>query len=355
MKISTVSVKASSLMLIAFCLVGSMTVGCSADWVYLYSIEELTQRADVILVGRVESIINCPDLDNVPYWSRQVQVSVELYLKHFMESTNVTIIADGATFRNNTYGASGNAPEFEEYERVLLFLEEGVNGFYKVLMGSQGKFTIVNDTAISEMGQVIENVRGFTETDINYRRMVEEADFIVVGNVMRIHGTRYVYVTIAVEEYVTNPQNYSEITLSAREAVVGFKSIGVNVSTLSNSDLFEVGERVLVFVERTGHSFWVLHGVVGKYRVWGNPNISLARRKVIDGWYVVPDFRYRTVIYSNVTAANSGGGGARTNPESISHDAALPGPKPSLIWPNIILSVVIVSLLVLVIWRKLKT
>jgi len=298
MKISMVSVKASAVMLITLCLIGSLTVGCSADWVYLYSIEELTQRADVILVGRVESIINCPDLDNVPYWSRQVQVSVELYLKHFMESTNVTIIADGATFRNNTYGASGNAPEFEESERVLLFLEEGVNGFYKVLMGSQGKFTIVNDTAMSEMRQVIENVRGFTETDIKYRRMVEEADFIVVGNVTGIHGTSYVYVTIAVEEYLTKPQNYSEITLSARDAVVGFKHVGVNVSTLSNSDLFEVGERVLVFVEAQEPRLWVLDGEAGKYTVieeW--PPYIRGFREVVDGWSTAPEWKPRMVHY----------------------------------------------------------
>lgn len=296
MKISTVSVKASAVMLITLSLVGSLTVGYSTDWLYLYSIGEMTQRADVILIGRVESVINCPDLDNVPYWSRQVQVSVELYLKHFMESTNVTIIANGATFRNNTYGASGNAPEFEESERVLLFLEEGVNGFYKVLMGSQGKFTIVNDTAVSEPGLVIENVRGFTETDIKYRMMVEEADFIVVGNVTGIHGTSYVYVTIAVEEYVTNPQNYSEITLSAREAVVGFKRVGPNVSALSNSDLFEVGERVFVFVERQGPRLWVLDGEVGKYTVideW--PPYIRSHHGILDGWSTAPEWKPRMV------------------------------------------------------------
>ena len=296
MKISTVSVKASALMLIAFCLFGSLTAGCSADWSYLYSVEEMTQRADVILVGNVESIINCPNLNNVPYWSRQVQVSVELYLKHFMESTNVTIIADGATFRNNTYGASGNAPEFEESERVLLFLEEGVNGFYKVLMGSQGKFTIVNDTAVSEPGLVIENVRGFTETDIKYRRMVEEADFIVVGNVTRMHGTNYVYVTIAVEEYVTKPQNLTEITLSVRDAVVGFGRVGGNVSAISNSDLFEVGERVFVFVERRGPRLWVLDGLAGKYTVieeW--PPYIRSHYGILDGWSTAPGWKPRMV------------------------------------------------------------
>ena len=145
MKISTISVKASAVALIALCLAGSLTVGCSADWTYLYSVEEMTQRADVILVGRVESIIHSPFLKDVTFMHWEVLVSVERYLKHFMESRNVTVIVEGAIF-----GASSIAPEFEEYERVLLFLKERGDGFYEVLGDSQGKFTIENDTAMSE-------------------------------------------------------------------------------------------------------------------------------------------------------------------------------------------------------------
>jgi len=102
----------------------------------------MTQMADVILVGRVESILHSPTLQDVPYMHRQIQVSVDVYLKHFMNSTNVTVIVEGATFGNKGYGISSIAPEFEESERVLLFLKEGVNGFYEVLGDSQGKFTI---------------------------------------------------------------------------------------------------------------------------------------------------------------------------------------------------------------------
>ena len=162
MKVSTVSVRASAVMLITLCLVGSLTVGCSADWTYLYSVEEMTQRADVILVGRVESIIHSPFLKDVPFMHRRVLVSVERYLKHFMKSRNVTVIVEGAVFGDIGYGISSISPEFEESERVLLFLKEGVDGFYEVLGDSQGKFTIVDDTAMSEQGRVIESVRGFT-------------------------------------------------------------------------------------------------------------------------------------------------------------------------------------------------
>jgi hypothetical protein len=302
MKLSTASVKASVGMLITLCLVGSLTVVCSADWLYAraYSIEEMTQLADVILVGRVESILHFPTLKNVPYMHRQVQVSVDVYLKHFMNSTAVTILVEGATFGNRGYGGSIDAPEFEESERVLLFLKEGVHGFYEVLGDSQGKFTIKNYTAMSELGLEIEKVRGLTETDISYRRMIEEADFLIVGNVTKIHEASFVNVTIAVEEYLTNPQNYSEITLSARDAVVGFKRVGVKTSTLSNSDLFEVGERVFVFVEKQGSRFWVLDGEAGKYTVVDErPSYIHSSQGIINGWNTAPGWNPRIVYHSD--------------------------------------------------------
>jgi len=160
---------------------------------------------------------------------------------------------------------------------------------------------------MSEQGLVIENVRGLNETDIIYGRMIEEADFIIVGNVTRIHGTSFVYVTIAVEEYLTNPQNYSEVTLSARDAVVGFKRVGVNTSTLSNSDLFEVGERVFVFVERQGPRLWVLDGEAGKYTVvdeW--PSYVHSTHGIIDGWNSAPDWKPRKVVRSDAKPTGHG-------------------------------------------------
>ncbi len=326
------------------------------------SIDEMAERADVIIIGRVESIIHSPeDPENIPMTNRKVVVSVERFLKNPLNSTEVSVLVRGANMGNYTVWVE-DQPEFEESEQVLLFLRddpshllENPHGYFETVGLFQGKFTIEADVAYNEMGYEIKGIREPIESDTDYKAMIEEADFVIVGNVTNVYQTNYVYVTVDIEEFVTNPLNISQISLSARNGEAGILHEDGSISSTNNGDLFNVGEKVFVFVERTGHSFWVLHGAVGKYRVWGNSNISLARRKIIDGWYVVPDFKYRTVIYSNVTAANSGGGGARTNPESISHDAALPGPKPSLIWPNIILSVVIVSLLVMVIWRKLKT
>ncbi len=46
-----------------------------------------------------------------------------------------------------------------------------------------------------------------TAADLDYGIMIENADFIIVGNVMRIRNDTYTYVTIAIEEFVTNSQN----------------------------------------------------------------------------------------------------------------------------------------------------
>ena len=46
-------------------------------------------------------------------------------------------------------------------------------------------------------------------SELNYEAMIEKADFIIVGNVTRIHGNTFTYVTVGIEEFVTNPQNMS--------------------------------------------------------------------------------------------------------------------------------------------------
>lgn len=362
MKIAT---RASSIILMSLLTVFLATqvmATCSA-WPVIMSIDEMAERADVILIGRVESITHSPeDPENIPMTNRKVVVSVERYLKNPLNSTEVSVLVRGANMGNYTVWVE-DQPEFEESERVLLFLSddpshlhENPHGYFETVGLFQGKFTIEGDVAYNDLGCEIRGIQEPIGADTDYKGMIQEADFVIVGNVTNVYKTNHVYVTIDIEEFVTNPLNITQISLSARNGEAGILHDDGSISSTSNGELFNVGERVFVYVERTGHSFWVLHGAVGKYRVWGNSNISLARRKIIDGWYAVPDFRYRTVVYYNVTAVNSGPGGERTNPESISHEAAeLPVPKSALIWPNIILSFVIVSLLVLVIWRKMKT
>ena len=53
-----------------------------------------------------------------------------------------------------------------------------------------------------------------TAADLDYGIMIENADFIIVGNVTRIQNDTYTYVTIAIEDFVTNTQNMSQITIT---------------------------------------------------------------------------------------------------------------------------------------------
>lgn len=137
-----------------------MVCGSSASIAYVMSIEEMTQRADVILVGNVESIIHYPaDPNDVPKMHRKVQISVEYYLKNPLNSSEVTVLLLGATIGNTSMVVADGQPEFNESDRVLLFLREDVwfleenpNGYYQLVSDNQGKIKIFADTDMSDFG-----------------------------------------------------------------------------------------------------------------------------------------------------------------------------------------------------------
>ena len=139
--------------------------------------------------------------------------------------------------------------------------------------------------------------------DINYTSMVEEADFIIVGDVTRIHQTGYVYVTIDIEEYVTNPQNYTQITLSVKNIV-----LYIGNSSFSHGDLFDVGEKVLVFVEKHGPRYWVHEGEAGKYLVLEErPSYVNTTDIIVNRWRTAPGWKPRVAVYSVARSTGSGG------------------------------------------------
>ncbi len=130
-------------------------VPCSAFYFPL-SIEEMTEKADVILIGTVEEVLHVR-------WHREVTVSVERYLKNPLKTETVIVVIRGATVGNTTYWVE-EQPEFQESERVLLFLRddpsflfENPQGFYQVVNMDQGKFTVGSDGAINVLGEVIED------------------------------------------------------------------------------------------------------------------------------------------------------------------------------------------------------
>jgi hypothetical protein len=120
--------------------------------------------------------------------------------------------------------------------------------------------------------------------------MIEKADFIVVGNVTRIHNDTFTYVTIAITEFVANPLNMSQVTITiGREAYDGEGS-----TVYTSHDLFYVGERVLVFVKKIGPYYRVLSGEAGKYSVReGAPKVGLTFKTVIGNWCTPVDFHPR--------------------------------------------------------------
>lgn len=138
--------------------------------------------------------------------------------------------------------------------------------------------------------------------EINYTSMVEEADFMIVGNVTRVHLTSYVYVTIDIEEYVTNPQNYTQITLSVKNIFLTLSNY-----SFSHGNVFDVGEKVLVFVEKYGPRFWVLEGEAGKYLVLDEwPSYVNTHSTIINGWRTTPDWKPRSVVYAVFKSTGQG-------------------------------------------------
>ena len=156
----------------------------SADFITL-SIEELTEKADVILIGTVEEVFH----SSAPKMYRQVTVSVERYLKNKLEADTVIVVARGATIGNITLWVE-DQPEFQESERVLLFLWdnpsflfENPQGFFEVVGMVQGKFKIGSDSAISDAGQVIED--GLRVGDTKFR--LSESPFnsgLIIGGIL---------------------------------------------------------------------------------------------------------------------------------------------------------------------------
>jgi len=130
--------------------------------------------------------------------------------------------------------------------------------------------------------------------------MNEKADFIIIGNVTRIHNYTFTYVTIAITEFVTNPQNMSQITITIGGELQ-------HAGELSR-DSFEVGEKVFVFVERIGPFYRVMSGEAGKYRVQeGPPHVSLTFTTVINNWSTPIGYHPRLVFNESMQDLVSSG------------------------------------------------
>jgi hypothetical protein len=104
------------------------------------------------------------------------------------------VVARGVTIGNTTLWVE-DQPEFQESERVLLFLRddptflfENPQGFYQVVGTVQGKFTVGSDSARSNSGQVIEDGLRVGEIKFNLgeRSLFDNLVFPVVVAVLSL-------------------------------------------------------------------------------------------------------------------------------------------------------------------------
>lgn len=108
------------------------------------TVEELTDRADSILIGRVTDIACYHEGEGNIY--TQVTLSVEQTIKGEVKET-VNVRVPGGELNGQTLWVE-DAPSFQMGERVVVFLEER-EGTFTVVGGFQGKFTIDDNNMVS--------------------------------------------------------------------------------------------------------------------------------------------------------------------------------------------------------------
>jgi hypothetical protein len=136
----------------------------------------------------------------------------------------------------------------------------------------------------------VQHTHASTAAVLDYDAMIERADFIIVGDVTRVHNYTFTYVTIAISEFMTNPLNMSQVTIT----IGGEMYDGVGGTVYTPHDLFYVGERVLVFVKKIGPYYRVLLGEAGKYSVRERaPHGGSTFKTVIGNWSTPVDFHPR--------------------------------------------------------------
>jgi hypothetical protein len=108
------------------------------------TVEELTARADAILVGEVTDG-SCYQEDEGNIYT-QVTLSVEQTIKGETKEA-VSVRVPGGELNGQTLWVE-DAPSFQAGERAVVFLEER-EGILTVVGGFQGKFTIDNNNMVS--------------------------------------------------------------------------------------------------------------------------------------------------------------------------------------------------------------
>jgi len=134
-------------LLIALTYILSLTRGCQGAMKEM-DIDDLTQEADVILIGEV-TVITTHEGEDTIY--RNVEVRVEENLKNPLNSSEVVIRVLGGKIGDRIAWVE-DQPSFNINESVLVFLHEESGGSYTVVGGPQGKLTLAEGSAANEFG-----------------------------------------------------------------------------------------------------------------------------------------------------------------------------------------------------------
>jgi hypothetical protein len=123
------------------------TQGVSASWAKAYpTLQELTQDADAILVGRVEKSTPASAVDGIPF--TDATVAVKTWLKGKEAASTITVKQTGGAVP----GASVSVvdPLMQPGESSMLFLHKNDDGTYTALSGPTGRL-LVSGTAVTKM------------------------------------------------------------------------------------------------------------------------------------------------------------------------------------------------------------
>ena len=126
------------------------------------TLDELTAKADAILVGEVTDIASYQEGEGNIY--TLITFSVEQTIKGESEG-EVSIRIPGGEVNGQTLWVE-DTPSFQLGERAVLFLEEG-EGIFSVVGGFQGKFAIDNNDMVSgnvSLTEFIDQIKGILAT-----------------------------------------------------------------------------------------------------------------------------------------------------------------------------------------------
>lgn len=115
----------------------------------LVSTAELAQRAEVVAVGTVTSL--------VPEWNEnhsRIQTRVNLAVSEFLKGNNssqsLTIVVPGGEI-GGVGEIYSDMPRFRTAEEVFVFAKKDAHGLYRVAGGDQGKYSLQRDAVTGRL------------------------------------------------------------------------------------------------------------------------------------------------------------------------------------------------------------